>query len=253
MSASRPLILLSNDDGYLAGGINALIDVLRPYGDLFVMAPDGSRSGQSSACTFDVPVRYRIRRQEPGLTVYSCSGTPVDCIKLALFLLGERRPQLVISGINHGDNSAVNAHYSGTVGIVKEGCINGIPSIAFSLDDHSADADFSATAPYVECIVGHTLQHGLPRGTYLSVNFPCQAPYRGVRVCHMAMGCWQHEWDRRPHPRGGEYFWLTGDFRLDADNGNADRQAVADGFVAITPLRLDDTDYDYMAELSNLF
>ena len=172
MTNERPLLLLSNDDGVNAKGIRELIGALRPVADLIVVAPDGPRSGSSGAITSEPPLRSAKVRQEPGLTVYKCSGTPVDCVKLALHALVPRKPDMVIGGINHGDNSSVNVHYSGTMGVVIEGCLKGIPSVGFSLCNHSADADFSATLPYVRCIVEEVLAKGLPEGKCLNVNFP---------------------------------------------------------------------------------
>lgn len=142
MTNERPLLLLSNDDGVNAKGIQELIAALRTVADLIVVAPDGPRSGSSGAITSERPLRCTKMRQEPGLIVYKCSGSPVDCVKLALHALVPRKPDMVIGGINHGDNSSVNVHYSGTMGVVIEGCLKGIPSVGFSLCNHSADADF---------------------------------------------------------------------------------------------------------------
>ena len=160
MTNERPLLLLSNDDGVNAKGIQELIAALRTVADLIVVAPDGPRSGSSGAITSERPLRCTKMRQEPGLIVYKCSGSPVDCVKLALHALVPRKPDMVIGGINHGDNSSVNVHYSGTMGVVIEGCLKGIPSVGFSLCNHSADADFSATLPYVRRIVEEVLTKG---------------------------------------------------------------------------------------------
>ena len=144
MENKRPLILVSNDDGIMAKGINELVKFLRPLGDIVVMAPDAPRSGSGCALTVTQPVHYQLVKKEVGLTVYKCSGTPTDCIKLARNTVLDRTPDLVVGGINHGDNSATNVHYSGTMGVVFEGCLNGIPSIGFSLCNHAPDADFEA-------------------------------------------------------------------------------------------------------------
>ena len=158
----RPLILISNDDGYTAKGINFLIEALRPHADIFVMAPDGPRSGGSCAITSASPLRYRKIREEEGLTIYACTGTPADCIKVALNECLTRKPDLVLGGINHGDNSAVNAHYSGTMGVCYEGAMAGFPSVAFSLDNHSSEADFTPLRPYLVDITLKVLKEGLP-------------------------------------------------------------------------------------------
>lgn len=250
----KPLILLSNDDGYFARGLQHLIDVLRPMARLLVVAPDGGRSGSGCACTFGYPIRKTLIRHEDGLDVWSCTGTPVDCVKLAFSDLLTERPAMVIGGINHGDNSAVNAHYSGTMGVALEGCMKGIPSVAFSLDTHAADADFS---PYSDCIlqvVDYVLTHGLPLQSCLNVNFPCVPQVKGIKVCRMAWGEWKEEFEKRSHPRGGEYYWLTGYFdRYDVDDADADRTALDNGYIAITPIRIDLTDYALKAELDKVF
>ena len=248
---NRPLILISNDDGYTAKGINELADALRNMADLVVMAPDGPRSGMACAMTSEHPVRYYKVKEEEGLQVYKCTGTPVDCIKLALHLL-PRRPDMIIGGINHGDNSAVNVHYSGTMGVVLEGCMKGIPAIGYSVDDHAPDIDFKPMLPYVRNIVLHALKHRIPEGICLNVNIPAQAPYRGVRICRQTKGMWTNEWKRCDHPRGGEYFWLTGKFEShEPGTTNSDRHSLDEGYIAITPLQIDMTAYGFMDELKN--
>ena len=172
MKKEKPLILLSNDDGVNAKGLNELIRALRGLGEIIVMAPDGPRSGASGSITSEHPVRYYKVREEEDLTVYKCSGTPVDCVKLALHAVVPHRPDVVIGGINHGDNSAVNVHYSGTMGVVIEGCLKGIPSIGYSLCNHLADADFSALLPYIRRITEEVLEQVLPAGISLNVNLP---------------------------------------------------------------------------------
>ena len=164
----RPLILITNDDGVEAKGIKELTECLRDLGDIVVFAPDGPRSGMASAITSLVPIKYTLVRKEKGLTVYSCTGTPVDCVKLALHTVVPRRPDVVIGGINHGDNSSVNVHYSGTMGVVIEGCLKGISSIGYSLCNHFADADFSSSLPYIRRITEQVLEHGLPLGFCLN-------------------------------------------------------------------------------------
>ena len=144
------MILISNDDGWEAKGINRLIDMVRDLGDVLVCAPHGARSGMSCAFSATTPLRLTLRRQEPGVEVWSCNGTPTDCVKLALAELCERKPDLVLGGINHGDNASVNTHYSGTMGVVMEGCMKYIPSVAYSLCDHDEDADFEPLRPYVK-------------------------------------------------------------------------------------------------------
>ena len=149
MENQRPLILVSNDDGIIAKGISELIKFLRPLGEIVVMAPDAPRSGSACALTVTEPIRYQLLRKDVGLTVYKCSGTPTDCVKLAFHTVLDRKPDLVVGGINHGDNSSVNVHYSGTMGGVIEGCLKGVPSIGFSLCNHDQDADFEPAGTYI--------------------------------------------------------------------------------------------------------
>ena len=248
-SDKKPLILVSNDDGYSAKGINSLIGVLAEFGEVVVMAPDTGRSGKGCAITSETPIKYSLVSRTDGIEVYSCTGTPVDCVKLACDALLDRRPDLVVGGINHGDNSAVNAHYSGTMGVVFEGCMKGIPSIAFSLCDHAADADFTPTFPVIRRVVEEVLRRGLPKGCCLNVNFPEKAPYKGVAVCRQAVGEWVNEYEPHEHPRGGKWYWLTGEFVTEEKDSTADKVALTNGYVAITPTRIDMTDYDLMREM----
>lgn len=248
---NRPLILISNDDGVKAKGIRELIETLRDVAELVVMAPDGPRSGAACAITSEYPVRPTLLVEEEGLKIYRCNGMPVDCVKLAMYMLG-KRPDLVIGGINHGDNSSVNVHYSGTMGVVLEGCIKGIPSIGFSLCDHAADADFQPMLPFVRRIVVETLEKGLPRGVCLNVNAPSVKSYQGVRVCRQAKGDWSNEWECCQHPRGGEYYWLTGRYDTEEPQSeDTDYWALKHGFIAITPIQVDMTAYAVMDELNN--
>lgn len=254
MKQQRPLILISNDDGYQAKGINALADMLRPLADLLVCAPEGPRSGFSCAFTANDPLRLNLRSEEPGLTVYSCSGTPADCVKIALDRLlpcaddGTRRwPDMVIGGINHGDNGSVNSHYSGTMGVTLEGCMKYIPSVAFSLCDHSADADFQPLRPYVVSMVSNVLAQGLPRGVCLNVNFPLTGHYRGVRVCRMAFGTWYNEVEQRHHERGYDYYWMIGHYRNDEPEADdTDNWALQHDYIAVTPTTIDVTAHEAM-------
>lgn len=261
MEKERPLILISNDDGYQAKGINELIDMLRPLADLLVCAPDGARSGYSCAFSAELPLRLTLQREEPGLAVWSSNGTPVDCVKLALSQLADRRPAMVVGGINHGDNGSVNSHYSGTMGVVMEGCMKYIPSVAFSLCDHRADADFEPLRPYVVKYTRYVLQHGLPKGVCLNINFPLleereerreEREYRGVRVCRMAHGSWLNEITTCHHPRGYDYHWMVGHYQNDEPEAeDTDNWALAHGYVAITPTTFDVTAYEAMDQIKS--
>ena len=262
----RPLILISNDDGYQAKGINSLVDMLRPLADVVVCAPDGPRSGFSCAFSAEIPLRLHLQHQEEGLEIWSCNGTPVDCVKMALDNIINCRPDMIVGGINHGDNSSVNSHYSGTMGVVLEGCMKYIPSVAFSLCDHRADADFEPLRPYIIDITRRILAEGLPKGVCLNVNFPflpipghgshaCSlSPYKGVRVCRMAQGRWVNETVKCHHVRGYDYWWMAGNYEGDEpDAEDTDRWALNHGYVAITPTQIDVTAYKAMQQIEDWF
>lgn len=246
----RPLILISNDDGYQAKGINDLIEMVRDLGDVIVCAPDGPRSGQACAFSATIPLTLTPWRQEEGLEVWSCNGTPVDCVKMALANLCPRKPDLVIGGINHGDNASVNTHYSGTMGVTLEGCMKYIPSVAFSLCDFHCDADFEPLRPYIVKITKHVLEHGLPVGVCLNVNFPPLASFQGVKICRMSRGSWYNEVTKFHHPRGYDYWWMVGHYQNDEPEAtDTDRWALDHGYVSVTPTRIDVTAREFMDEL----
>ncbi|KAA6330903.1 5'-nucleotidase SurE [termite gut metagenome] len=251
MNSQKPLILVSNDDGINAKGINELIKYLRPLGEIVVMAPDTARSGSGCALSVTFPVHYQLLHQEPRVTIYECSGTPTDCIKLARNVVLKRKPDLIIGGINHGDNSATNVHYSGTMGIVTEGCLNGIPSIGFSLCNHEFDADFEPTREYIQKIVSKILEKGLPPLVCLNVNFPDTKEIKGIKVCEQTQGYWTEEWDACTCREN--YYWLSGEFtNTQPNNTKNDRWALSQGYVAITPTKVDITAYEFIDDLKNI-
>jgi len=226
--------------------------MLTGLGELLVCAPDTARSGYSCAYTANVPLRLKLQRQEKDLQVWSCDGTPVDCVKLALEqLCNGRKPDMVIGGINHGDNASVNTHYSGTMGIASEGCMKYIPSVAFSLCDMHEDADFSPLTPYVKFITQRVLREGLPMGVCLNVNFPLVETFKGVKICRMAHGTWGDESVKCRHPRGQEYYWMTGSYTNDEPEAtDTDNYALSHGYVAITPTTIDVTAYDMLERMN---
>lgn len=241
----KPLIFISNDDGYNSPGINTLIDALRPMGDLFVVAPDRPRSGASCSITSETPITYNHIRSEDGLKVYSCSGTPADCVKLALDQLLMRQPDLIAAGINHGSNASVNIHYSGTVAVTTEAALHGIPSIAFSSLSHDPKTDLSHTTHLCRHIAEMTIEKQLPFGSYLNVNIPDTENINGIRVCRMAYSRWVDEYEACPRSTGGKYFWLTGENINDEPNDDTtDLWALEHDFVAITPIMVDPTDHE---------
>ncbi|MBP3787558.1 MAG: 5'/3'-nucleotidase SurE [Prevotella sp.] len=252
MKENRPLILISNDDGYQAKGINCLVDMVRDLGNVLVCAPDGGRSGYACAFSATVPLTLTLRHKENGVEVWSCSGTPVDSVKMALAELCKRKPDLVIGGINHGDNASVNTHYSGTMGVTMEGCMKYIPSVAFSLCDYRDDADFEPLRPYVREMVQRVLREGLPKGVCLNINFPLVETFRGVKVCRMAKGTWGNEVTRCHHPRGYDYWWMVGTYYNDEpDAEDTDNWALRHGYVAITPTQMDVTAYQMIKKMKD--
>ena len=240
----KPLILITNDDGVQSKGIAELIDMACTLGNVIVMAPDGPRSAQSNALTMAVPVYYQLEHKEPGLEIYKCSGTPTDCVKLALNNVLDRKPDLIFSGINHGSNSGINVIYSGTMGAVFEGCVNDIPSVGFSICDHANDADFSHVRVYFEKIARKVMMEGLPTGVCLNVNAP-KGELKGIRIAQQTKGYWTEEFENRTSPHGQEYYWLTGHFiNQEPDNEQTDEWFLSQGYVSVVPARVDMTDYE---------
>lgn len=249
----RPFLLLSNDDGVNARGLRFLIDALRPYADLLVVAPDGPRSGFGCSITSSHPLTFKIMEEEEGLTICSCNGTPVDCVKMALNLFPDRRPDLVVGGINHGDNSSINTHYSGTMGVVSEGAMQGLPAIAFSLCDFSPKADFEPLRPYLVDLMFKAIAIGMPPFTCLNVNFPVASSFRGVKVCRMGLSRWQKEVEERTHPWGAKYYWLVGErVNLEPDAEDTDIWALQHGYVSVTPTRMDVTEHGLVSVLKDI-
>ena len=249
-NTQRPFILISNDDGYHSPGIRLLAESLRDVADLLVCAPESARSGFSCAFSAEVPLRLKRRHNLGDIEVWSCNGTPVDCVKLALAkLCPNRRPDLILGGVNHGDNSTVNNHYSGTMGVALEGCMKYISSIAFSSCYYDEHADLSALVPYIRRFVEAVLRKPLPRGVCLNINFPAAQHFEGVRVCRMTFGRWVNEVVTEHHPRGYDYYWMVGHFNNDEPEAeDSDQWALAHGYVAVTPTTMDVTAYGFMDE-----
>lgn len=247
----RPLILVTNDDGVQAQGIDVLVQLMTKVGDVVVVAPDGPRSGAACSMTVTAPVRLTLLSRQPGLEVHSCSGTPVDCVKLALEHVLQRKPDLLVSGINHGDNASVNVHYSGTMGAVMEACMKGIPAAGFSLRTRLQECDFSPYAESILLIASHLLRERLPDEVCLNVNFPVVEHLRGLRVCRMAAGGWSTEW--MPGDESGTYS-LTGTFTCtEPDATDTDWWAMDHGYGAVVPLQIDMTSTQAIASLQRLF
>jgi 5'-nucleotidase len=255
MKKDKPLILITNDDGVTAKGLKALVACLKGMGEVVVCAPDGPRSGMSGAITSVMPVIPALLEKEEGVTVYSCTGTPVDCVKLAVNNILERTPDLVVSGINHGGNMAVCVHYSGTIGATVEGCILGIPSIGVSLEGYDLHADFSESCRFARQVAGSVLKEGLPKGTYLNLNIPNLPKVKGIKVCRQADSRFINEYMRSENAFGEPVYWMTGSlFNIPPIYPDNDTLALDNGYASLVPCKIDVTDYDYMEKLkSNLF
>ncbi len=249
MSEQKPLILITNDDGDTAKGINVLTRLMTQLGDVIVMAPDGPRSAQSNALTVSHPIRFKKLEEKPGLIRYSCNGTPTDCVKLALNEVVRRKPDLLVSGINHGSNAAINVIYSGTMGAVLEGCENAIPSIGFSISNFDYDADFTLFEPYILQIAKQILKTGLPYGICLNVNAP-KSDIKGVKIARQCEGHWTKEFAKATDPQGRNYYWLTGYFdNHEPEAQDTDEWALANGFISVVPTKIDLTAHEYLGEL----
>lgn len=247
----KPLIMLTNDDGIQALGLNNLIETIRPLGEVVVVAPDSHRSGMSSAITAFNPIRATLVKKEEDLTIYSCTGTPVDCVKLGIDKLLDRKPDLLLSGINHGSNAAISVFYSGTMGAAFEGCINGISSVGISLSNYSRDADFSQAVKYAKRVAEAILATGLPEGICLNMNVPNIPDVKGLKVCSQTKGKWTKEYLKAQDAAGRTVYWLTGEFlNEEPDNLISDEWALEEGYAAVVPLHIDMTAYSFMEKLS---
>lgn len=250
---NRPVILVTNDDGYMARGINCLIDSLRGLARIVVCAPDSPRSGFSASFTCTHPVTLSRVSDDGEVAIYSCSGTPVDCVKLALHrMFSQRHPDLVVSGINHGGNDSICVMYSGTMGAVFEGCVVGIPSIGFSLLDHRPEADFSYSLPFIRRIVEEALARPLPKGVCLNVNIPATDAIKGVRLCRQADGRWEEEFHylEGDENQGKSSFQVTGVYvNLEPEAKDTDRYWLENDYVSIVPQQVDYTAHSLLKDL----
>jgi 5'-nucleotidase len=250
----RLKIVITNDDGIHAKGINALIELLKPYGDLLVVAPAEGQSAMSHAITIKQPIFLKKTHETEGLTQYSCSGTAVDCIKLALNALCETKPDFIFSGINHGTNVAISVIYSGTMAGAIEGYIHGIPSIGVSLWDHDEDADFAASVHYTKLIFDRILASG-DRDFCLNVNIP-KVDFdhiKGIKVCRQTRSSWVESFEKRVNPSKKEYFWLTGSFNnFEPEAQDHDHWALRNNYVSVVPIQVDFTNHEKISQLKML-
>lgn len=246
----KPLILITNDDGFRARGIRTLTAYLRDIADIIVFAPESPQSGMSSAITSINPLRYFLYKEEENVTTYVCNGTPVDCIKLAINVL-DRKPDMIFSGINHGSNAAVSVIYSGTMGAAIEGCIFGIPSVGVSLCDFGMDADFSQSGIIATKVAQKIMHEGLPEGICLNVNVP-KGEVKGIQIASQTQGKWTNEYYPSKDGAQRDVFWLRGNFdNWEVDNDKTDEWALSNGYAAIVPVKIDMTDYDTISKLKH--
>jgi len=252
---TRPVILVTNDDGFQSKGIAALVEVAREFGRVVMVAPSEGQSGQSHAITVKLPLRlHRIKLDE--IERYACNGTPVDCVKLAFNQLFKGSPDLILSGINHGSNTAEAVFYSGTMAAAMEGCIYGVPAIGFSLTDYSNDADFTAAKTFVRQIIVEALAGGIEKNTCWNVNIPAidTADIKGIKICRQNRGFWKEEFECRKDPNGHDYFWLTGVYHnTEPESTDTDEWAIQHGYVTIVPVHCDLTHYKSLPILQQRF
>lgn len=244
MDTSKPLILITNDDGINAPGIRALVDAARELGTVVVVAPDSPQSGMGHAITIGNPLRLDKVVVFEGVDSWQCSGTPVDCVKLARDKILHRKPDICLSGINHGANHSINVIYSGTMSAAMEAAIEGVPSVGFSLLDYRYEADFSVAAKVARQIAEKMLAQPMPEHTLLNVNIPnvIAEDFKGMKICRQAYAKWAEDFDHRMDPRGKDYYWMVGKFvNMDTQSGT-DVEALQEGYASIVPVTIDFTD-----------
>jgi 5'-nucleotidase len=249
----RPLILVTNDDGITAKGIRTLIEIASELGDVVVVAPDKPQSAMGHAITINNTLYVKEFTQHAhDHKEYTTSGTPVDCVKMARHEILGRKPDLCVSGINHGSNSAINVIYSGTMSAAVEAGIEGIPAIGFSLCDYDHDADFSQSREYVKLIMEQVLEKGMAKGVIFNFNIPKteKKDIKGIKICRQAHAYWVEEFDKRTNPYGKDYYWLTGKFVNDDKGEDTDEWALAHNYISIVPTQFDLTAHHYISELN---
>jgi 5'-nucleotidase len=246
------LILVTNDDGVNAKGIKALTEVASEFGQVVVVAPHEGQSGMAHAITVKTPIRVDKIYDKDMVSIFTCNGTPVDCVKMAINRLLPRRPDLLLSGINHGANSSTSVVYSGTMSAAIEGCINEIPAIGFSMLEFSKNADFTFAKTYVRKLVENVVKEKLPKGVCLNVNIPYlpERNIKGIKICRQNRGVWREEFDHRTDPAGHDYYWLTGTFEdLEPHAEDTDEWALKNNYVSVVPVQFDLTAYKYLDAL----
>jgi len=254
MSNQRPLILVTNDDGITAPGIRTLIEVMNEIGDVYVVAPDSPQSGMGHAITItDTLYCDRMKIDDGPQIEYSCSGTPADCVKLAVNEILDRKPDLCVSGINHGSNSSINVIYSGTMSAAVEAGTDNIPAIGFSLLDYSLNANFEHSKSFIKKIALESLKNGMPKGVVLNVNIPKleKTAIKGIKICRQANAHWVEDFDKRTNPQGRDYYWLTGKFENLDQGDDTDLWALENGYISIVPVQFDLTAHHVINEINS--
>ncbi|MGM0479581.1 MAG: 5'/3'-nucleotidase SurE [Bacteroidota bacterium] len=252
MSDERPLILVTNDDGIQSKGIRSLVNAVAPFGDVVIVAPDKPQSGMGHAITVNDVLRLNDTRLFPDYTAYTCTGTPVDSVKLAISEVLHRKPDILVSGINHGENSASNVLYSGTMSAAVEGAMENIPSVGFSLLDFDADADFSGSEWVVAEVMERFFKREFPKNICLNVNIPQLSvdEIKGIKVCRQAKAYWEDSFDKRHDQFGKPYYWLRGEFNRSDRSEDTDIWALDHGYVSIVPTQFDMTAYHAISEIN---
>ena len=247
----KPLILVCNDDGIFSNGIKALAEVADEFGDVEIVAPDRQQSAVGHAITVSTPLRARSFRIDNRFNGQAVSGTPADSIKLAHNQLLNRKPDLVVSGINHGSNAGINILYSGTVSAATEGTILGYPSIAFSCTDFDEQTDLTGCQDAARRVIGYVLNHGLPKGVTLNVNAPA-GELKGIKWARQANSRYVEEFEGRIDPQNKSYYWMTGKFQLLDEDGQNDIAMLEKGYASITPIQYDLTAYSLLNDLKDI-
>ena len=250
---SKPLILVTNDDGISSKGIRLLTEIASHFGKVVVVAPDKAQSAMGHAITVSQPLHLKksFLFDDLGIEAYACSGTPADCVKIAHnVVFDNQKPDLVLSGVNHGSNTSISVLYSGTMAAAIEAALKGISSIGFSYCDYNQNLSVDHLAEYIQQIIDETLQKKLPKNVALNVNFPANTQdIKGIKVCRQAKASWEEHFDLRANPFGAEYYWLAGDFVNEEDAKDTDEWAIANNYVAVVPCMYDLTAYKAIDDL----
>lgn len=254
-NSEKPLILITNDDGIFAKGIKELVRSVKDLGEIVVVAPDKPQSGKGHSVTLDFPLWYRPNKIDEDVRGFKCTGTPADCVKIALFKILDRKPDIILSGINHGSNSSINILYSGTMGAAVEGALHNIPSIGFSLLNFAPDSDFTTAGKYARLITQKVLSDNKVPNLCLNVNIPYDDPenIKGIKMCRQSRGEWREFFEENYHPSNRRpYYWLTGDFiNNDIDDESTDEWALSHHYISVQPVKFDCTDYQLLNDMKS--